>query len=144
MYKILYIVTKEITLLDIPRVLDEQGHEVYQADFGIEGEKYNQEAVSQIVDAIQEYKVQYVISYDFIQTISQACMEADMPYISWVYDAPQKELYTHFVNGRVFFKYGKKQRMLESTYIITDSIKNLKETILGKEIIKLQELYNKI
>ncbi|MBQ8293433.1 MAG: hypothetical protein IJX78_06530 [Bacilli bacterium] len=55
-----------------------------------------------------------------------------------------EELYTHFVNGRVFFKYGKKQRMLESTYIITDSIKNLKETILGKEIIKLQELYNKI
>ena len=55
-----------------------------------------------------------------------------------------EELYTHFVNGKVFFKYGKKQRMLESTYIITDSIKNLKETILGKEIIKLQELYNKI
>ena len=55
-----------------------------------------------------------------------------------------EELYTHFVNGRVFFKYGKKQRMLESTYIITDSIKNLKETILRKEIIKLQELYNKI
>lgn len=55
-----------------------------------------------------------------------------------------EELYTHFVNGRVFFKYGKKQRMLESTYIITDSIKNLKETILGKEIIKLQELYNRL
>ena len=35
-----------------------------------------------------------------------------------------EELYTHFVNGKVFFKYGKKQRMLESTYIITDSIKN--------------------
>jgi hypothetical protein len=55
-----------------------------------------------------------------------------------------EELYNHFVNGRVFFKYGKKQRMLESTYIITDSIKNLKETILGKEIIKLQELYNRL
>lgn len=111
MYKILYIVTKEITLLDIPRVLDEQGHEVYQADFGIEGEKYNQEAVSQIVDAIQEYKVQYVISYDFIQTISQACMEADMPYIAWVYDAPQKELYTHFAlyPCNYIFAFDKKQ-----------------------------------
>ena len=55
-----------------------------------------------------------------------------------------EELYNHFVNGRIFFKYGKKQIMLESTYIITDSIKNLKETILGKEIIKLQELYNRL
>ena len=36
-----------------------------------------------------------------------------------------EELYAHFKNGRVFFKYGKKQRMLESTYIMTDSIRNL-------------------
>ena len=55
-----------------------------------------------------------------------------------------EELYTHFKNGRVFFKYGKKQRMLESTYIMTDSIRNLSSTSLGKEIIKLQEKYNKL
>ena len=55
-----------------------------------------------------------------------------------------KELYNYFVNGEVFFKYGKKQRMLESTYIITDSIRNLRNTSLGKEIIKLQEKYNKL
>lgn len=55
-----------------------------------------------------------------------------------------EELYTHFKNGRVFFKYGKKQRILESTYIMTDSIRNLSSTSLGKEIIKLQEKYNKL
>ena len=55
-----------------------------------------------------------------------------------------EELYTHFKNGRVYFKYGKKQRMLESTYIITDSTRNLSSTSLGKEIIKLQEKYNKL
>ena len=55
-----------------------------------------------------------------------------------------EELYTHFKNGRVFFKYGKKQRMLESTYIMTDAIKNLSNISLGKEIIKLQEKYNKL
>ncbi|MGN0819003.1 MAG: hypothetical protein ACI4M6_01210 [Christensenellaceae bacterium] len=52
-----------------------------------------------------------------------------------------EELYSYFANGRVFFKYGKKQRMLESTYIMTDSIRNLNNTSLGKEIIKLQEMY---
>ena len=42
-----------------------------------------------------------------------------------------EELYTHFKNGRVFFKYGKKQRMLESTYIMTDSIRNLRNIPIG-------------
>lgn len=55
-----------------------------------------------------------------------------------------EELYNYFVNGKVFFKYGKKQRMLVSTYIITDSMKNLIDTNLGREIIKLQEMYNKL
>lgn len=55
-----------------------------------------------------------------------------------------QELYTHFKNGRIFFKYGKEQKMLESTYIMTDSIRNLINTSLGKEIIKLQEKYNKL
>lgn len=81
------------------------------------------------------------------------CIEDEIKSVNSNWDKKQlisivkpemEELYNHFVNGRVFFKYGKKQRMLESTYIITDSIKNLKETILGKEIIKLQELYNNI
>lgn len=81
------------------------------------------------------------------------CIEDEIKSVNSNWDKKQlisivkpemEELYNHFVNGRVFFKYGKKQRMLESTYIITDSIKNLKETILGKEIIKLQELYNRL
>lgn len=54
-----------------------------------------------------------------------------------------EKLYAYFADGKVFFKYGKKQRMLESTYIITDSINSLMNTGLGKEIIKLQDMYNK-
>lgn len=55
-----------------------------------------------------------------------------------------EKLYSYFADGKVFFKYGKKQRMLESTYIITDSINSLMNTDLGKEIIKLQDMYNKL
>lgn len=55
-----------------------------------------------------------------------------------------EELYKYFKIGKKFFKYGKNQRMLESTYLITDSMKNLKNTNLGKEILKLQDIYNKI
>lgn len=51
-----------------------------------------------------------------------------------------EELYFYFKSGKKFFKYGKNQRMLESTYLITDSLKNLKNTNLGKEILELQNI----
>lgn len=69
----------------------------------------------------------------------------------WNYDQIQKvvlpelnELLSYANQNKLFFKYGKKQRQLESTYIITDSMKNLSNTILGKKVIELQEVYNKI
>ncbi len=68
----------------------------------------------------------------------------DKQQLMFVVKPEMEELYSHFANGRVFFKYGKKQRMLQSTYIITDSIRNLNKTNLGKEIIKLQEIYNRL
>ena len=46
--------------------------------------------------------------------------------------------------GIVFFKYGKKQRMLESTYLLTDSIFQLNTTPLGRKILKLQSFYNSL
>ena len=55
-----------------------------------------------------------------------------------------EELYTHFKMEEFSSNTKKKQRMLESTYIITDAIRNLSNTSLGKEIIKLQEKYNKL
>lgn len=41
------------------------------------------------------------------------------------------------------FKIGKGSIMLESTYIITDSIKPLNSTTLGKQILLFQELLRK-
>lgn len=55
-----------------------------------------------------------------------------------------EELYEYFKSGKKFFKYGKNQRMLESTYLITDSMKKLKTTNLEKEILKLQKIYDNL
>ena len=54
------------------------------------------------------------------------------------------ELYSFALKWKVFFKYGKGQRMLESTYLITDSLSELNTTILGGKIAELQKLYNSI
>lgn len=55
-----------------------------------------------------------------------------------------QELYDHFIMGERYFKYGKKQRMLQSTYFMTDTIDNLWSTELGEAITDLQEVYNRI
>lgn len=52
------------------------------------------------------------------------------------------ELLAYALNGKVLFKYGKSQRLLESTYLLTDSIGNLNNTVLGGKITELQRLYN--
>ena len=54
------------------------------------------------------------------------------------------ELLFHAKNGNIYFKYGKKQRMLMSTYLLTDSIEGLSSSQLGVEILELQEIYNRL
>ena len=54
------------------------------------------------------------------------------------------ELKLHADRGYVYFKYNKKQRMLESTYLIIDSLKALDSTSLGRKIMLLQDIYNSI
>ena len=52
------------------------------------------------------------------------------------------ELLSYAKKGKIYFKYGKKQRLLESSYLITDSLNDLSHTALGEYVLKLQNLYN--
>lgn len=94
--KILHILTNEIAILDIPRVLDELGYDVYTANLDISSVGFCEEDSKKIVAVLEEHEVDCVTSYDFSESISHACMSYGIPYISWVYDNPQKELYTHY------------------------------------------------
>lgn len=94
--RILYIESNEISILDIPRVLDEMGYDVYKAVLGIRAQEFDNRGCRKIAAAIDDCGVQCAISYDFIITIAQACLEMGIPYVAWVYDSPQKELYTHY------------------------------------------------
>lgn len=87
--------TKEIRLVDIPRALDEMGYDVYHAQLGVTALDFRKEDSDEICKAIEDYKVDYVTTYDFSESVSHACMKKSIPYVSWVYDAPQKELYAY-------------------------------------------------
>lgn len=54
------------------------------------------------------------------------------------------ELLSFANEGKFYFKYGKKQRLLESSYLITDSLNDLYHTPLGEYIAKLQNLYDSL
>ncbi len=103
--RILHVSTKEIGLVDIPRVLDEMGYDVYHAQLGITALDYIKEDSDKISEAIEDYKVDYVTTYDFSESVAEACMKKSIPYISWVYDSPQKELYAyqaHYPSNYIF------------------------------------------
>ena len=108
---ILYIET-EIQLLDIPRALDELGFNVYKTSLGRSAQGYEKEACKRMVDAIDHSRIQCVISYDFSESIAQACYTTGIPYIAWVYDVPQVELYTHYAQypGNYVFVFDKMQQ----------------------------------
>ena len=52
------------------------------------------------------------------------------------------ELLSYASKGEIYFKYGRKQRLLESSYLITDSLNDLSNTALGKCVLRLQNLYD--
>ena len=103
--RILHVSTKEIGLVDIPRALDEMGYDVYHAQLGITALDFIKEDSDKISEAIEDYKVDYVTTYDFSESVAEACMKKSIPYISWVYDSPQKELYAyqaHYPSNYIF------------------------------------------
>ena len=53
------------------------------------------------------------------------------------------ELLANISKKKPLFKYGK-QRQLESTYLITDSLLHLNQTDLGIKILELQRQYYKL
>lgn len=139
--RILYIETKEIKLLDIPRALDEIGFDVYRAAFQFSAQEYSEEAATLVRQTVTRYDVQYVISYDFAASIAQGCFVADVPYISWVYDNPQKELYTPYAfcptNYIFVFDKLQQQRLQE---IGVKKVFHLPLAILENKVrLKLQE-----
>lgn len=115
--RIIYVETVEIGLLDIPRTLDELGYSVYKASLGINAQEYSKDSVEVLEIAIKDVAADYVISYDFVETVAEACYLSNKPYISWVYDAPQKELYSSYAqydSNYVFvFDTCQKQRLLD-------------------------------
>lgn len=109
---VLYISTKEINLADIPFVLKKMECNVncYEASFGIQD--YTKEGLMECEKCIEGYNPDIVISCNFSRNISEICFKLRIPYIAWVYDCPQEDLYSVQAQypSNYIFVFDKKQR----------------------------------
>lgn len=94
MRKLLFVSTEEIQLQDIPCAMERLGYEVNRAFLGGSAQSFDMQACGRLRDTIRQTKAEGVMTYDFAVSAAQACLEEDVPYISWIYDDPQQELYT--------------------------------------------------
>ena len=67
---------------------------------------------------------------------------ADLEQVQKVIVPEISELLSYANKGKIYFKYRKKQRLLESSYLITDSLNDLSHTALGECVLRLQNLYD--
>lgn len=94
---ILFIHSEDIQLHGIPFALQQLGHSVsvvyggmtFQNDDSAVGGK--QEMIEEF---LEEGNYDLVITYDFWQSVSNACQAFGVPYYAWVYDDPLLELYS--------------------------------------------------
>lgn len=86
-----------------------------------------------ILDCAEKEKNAILVGKDSLWNLEQI-QKVIVPEIS--------ELLLYANKGEIYFKYGKKQRLLESSYLIIDSLNDLSHTVLGKCILRLQKLYD--
>ncbi len=99
------------------------------------------------MDRIQMFVVKL---REVVELIEQECNSIDAGKVSkWNKNQLEnailpeiQEILTFALKGEILFKYGKRQRLLVSTYILSDSLENLCNISLGEKIIELQKMYD--
>lgn len=90
---ILYIHSDKIVLNDIPWGLVELDENVEIYEEKVTLQEYREEEKNDLLDYLNKNSFQAVIMHDFCESVSAACQEKNIKYISWLYDSPVTEVY---------------------------------------------------
>lgn len=110
--KILFLEWKSFGNKDILSAFRKLSYEVYSMPFNNQNEIIHDDAIeSQIISKIHEFHPDFVFSFNYFPIISIACNQANIPYVSWVYDNPQVLMYHVTVINpcNVIFTFDKQQ-----------------------------------
>lgn len=83
-----------LSMNDIKTTLEEAGHEVDCIYYVFTDFDEDVEFENRIKILFQKKRYDGVLSFDFFQVISKVCNNHGIPYISWVWDSPQVNLYS--------------------------------------------------
>lgn len=94
--RILFVNSNIINLIGLPSALIRMGHNVSICPVVVTMEIFRADEAEAIAEKLELDTYDLVASYDFSPTVAFACKEVSTPYFSWVYDAPQLDLYTEW------------------------------------------------
>ncbi|MBQ8945571.1 MAG: glycosyltransferase [Lachnospiraceae bacterium] len=87
---------------DIEEVFARGGHEVFKSPYvESEGEEVCARQIADFKLAIERFGPDCVFSFNYFPPVSNVCQEANVPYLSWVYDSPYMHLYSTSVMNPV-------------------------------------------
>lgn len=91
--KILYIDMNKLIKNDIVWGLVELGIDVERYDRKVPIDGIDYDEVELLYRELNQYDL--VVSQNFSSTIAEACHKKHIPYVSWIYDAPQSQSYNN-------------------------------------------------
>ncbi len=119
--RILFVHSKQISLMGLVYTLIDMGHEVYVPSYQVTLWTNIKEEADLIEEELEEGNYDLVMTYDFCPSISAACENMKVKYYAWVYDSPLLELYRdEATNGCCYvsvFDRKQLQRLRENTKI---------------------------
>ena len=108
--KIIYPSSNIFPIPDIPVALTRLGYEIILTKTYINYQHFSEEEKISLIEELPNYEADAVISHDFSPSLAEVCYELNLPYISWVFDAPLESLYSAQAqyNTNHFFIFDKK------------------------------------
>ena len=101
----------ELKKEDLVWALLQNGYDAQIIDLPISIYSVDQKDAATYADFIRGNGIEAVLTYDFSAALSNGCQMCSIPYISWIYDCPQKALYEKEVANdcNFIFSFDKKQ-----------------------------------
>ncbi len=103
----------EIKAEDLAWALLQAGIDAEIIDLPISIYSTDQKDARAYADFIGENSIDAVLTYDFSAALSDGCKLKSIPYVSWIYDCPQKALYEDAVANDCNFIYSFDKRQVE-------------------------------
>lgn len=93
--KILYYNWNSLAQIDLIETLIRTGNEVVLTTYRCSNYEFDPEFENKLLIDLESYLFDFVFSFNYFPAISNACMKKNVKYISWIFDSPCLNVYSH-------------------------------------------------